>query len=210
MTARSADFESAASTDSANRAYTFGNITTCIRPWDIKCLGFFRLQKCPPRSNAAGIGRLEGYRELGLVDRAELLHKLLGASHDGVATGLEDLTRVEALALEVLAGLDVLTGGLSEDKLEIGVDVDLGDTQGDGLLDLILGDAGATVQNEGQVAGLGLDLAQQAPLTRVLRSKFDNLNVKMLLFEVLSTSKLLWVSFSFYQHDCVLVTSPHL
>ena len=28
-------------------------------------------------------------------------------------------------------------------------DVDLGDTQGDGLLDLILGDAGATVQDEG-------------------------------------------------------------
>lgn len=49
---------------------------------------------------------------------------------------------------------------LGEDELQVGVDVDLGDAQGDGLLDLILGDAGATVQDEGQVAGLGLDLAQ--------------------------------------------------
>ena len=114
MTARSADFESAASTDSANRAYTFGNITTCIRPWAIKCLGFFRLQKCPPRSNATGIGRLEGYRRLGLVDRAELLHELLGAGDDGLATGLEELAGVKALALLILACLNVLSGSSSE------------------------------------------------------------------------------------------------
>ena len=64
--------------------------------------------------------------QLRLVDGAELLHELLGASHDGLATGLEHLAGVEALALEVLAGLDVLTGSSSEDELQVGVHVDLG------------------------------------------------------------------------------------
>ncbi len=40
--------------------------------------------------------------QLRLVDGAELLHELLGASHDGLATGLEHLAGVEALALKVL------------------------------------------------------------------------------------------------------------
>ena len=47
---------------------------------------------------------------LRLVDGAELLHEGLGLLDDGVATGLEELARVEALALEVLARLDVLAG----------------------------------------------------------------------------------------------------
>ena len=52
---------------------------------------------------------------LSLVGGAELLHELLGAGHDGLAAGLQDLAGVEALALLVLAGLDVLAGGLGED-----------------------------------------------------------------------------------------------
>ena len=86
--------------------------------------------------------------------------RLLVRSNDVVATRLEELAGVEALALLILASLDVLADALGEDELQVGVDVDLGDAQGDGLLDLILGDAGTTVQNEGQVAGLSLDLAQ--------------------------------------------------
>ena len=62
---------------------------------------------------------------------AELLHELLGAGDDGVAAGLEELARVVALAVLVLAGLDVLAGGLGEDELEVGVDVDLADAEGD-------------------------------------------------------------------------------
>ena len=104
--------------------------------------------------------RREVLRRLRLVDGAKLLHELLGAGNDVVATRLEELAGVKALALLILASLDVLANALGEDELQVGVDVDLGDTQGDGLLDLILGDAGATVQDEGQVAGLGLDLAQ--------------------------------------------------
>ena len=91
---------------------------------------------------------------------AKLDDELLGAVDDGVAARLEELARVVALALLVLAGLDVLAGGLGEDDLEVGVDVDLGDAQRDGLLDLVDGDAGAAVEDERQVAGQGLDLAQ--------------------------------------------------
>ena len=87
-------------------------------------------------------------KTLCLVDGTELLHELR-AGHDVVATGLEELAGVEALALLLLASLDVLADALGEDELQVGVDVDLGDAQGDGLLDL-LGDAGATVQNEGR------------------------------------------------------------
>ena len=88
-------------------------------------------------------------KALRLVDGAELLHELLGAGNDVVATRLEELAGVKALALLILASLDVLANALGEDELQVGVDVDLGDTQGNGLLDLILGDAGATVQDEG-------------------------------------------------------------
>ena len=97
---------------------------------------------------------------LCLVDGAELLHELLGAGDDGLATGLEELARIVAFALLVLAGLDVLTRGLGEDDLQIGVDVDLGDAAGDGLLDLVLGDAGAAVEDEREIARQGLDLGQ--------------------------------------------------
>ena len=98
--------------------------------------------------------------KLRLVDATELLHELLGARNDGVATGLEELAGIEALALFVLASLDVATHASSEDELEVGVDVNLGDTEGDGLLDLILGDAGAAMKNEREIAGLGLDLTK--------------------------------------------------
>ena len=92
-----------------------------------------------------------------LAVRAELADELLGALDDGVAARLEHLARIVALALLILASLDVLTNALGKDDLEVSVDVNLADAHGDGLLDLVDGDAGAAVENEGQVAGLGLD-----------------------------------------------------
>ena len=47
-----------------------------------------------------------------------------------------------------------------ESQLALGVHVDLGDAQGDGLLDHLGGDAGAAVKHQGHGAGLLLDLGQ--------------------------------------------------
>ncbi len=55
---------------------------------------------------------------------------------------------------------DVLTGGLSKHQLALGVDVDLGDTQADGLCDHLIGDAGAAVQNQRNVVGGLVDAVQ--------------------------------------------------
>ena len=73
------------------------------------------------RVNGASGGKLNRY--LRLVDGAKLLHELLGAGNDVVATRLEELAGVKALALLILASLDVLAGGLSKDQLALGVDV---------------------------------------------------------------------------------------
>ena len=55
---------------------------------------------------------------------------------DGVLDGLgarrKQLARIKALALLVLSGLDVFTGGLGEGELAFGVHIDLGNTQADG------------------------------------------------------------------------------
>ena len=61
--------------------------------------------------NGASDGKLNRY--LRLVDGAKLLHELLGAGNDVVATRLEELAGVKALALLILAGFDVLAGSLS-------------------------------------------------------------------------------------------------
>ncbi len=102
----------------------------------------------------------KNFASLRLVDGAKLLHEFLSASHDGLATGLEHLAGIEALAFEVLAGLDVLTGGSGKDELQVGVHVDLGNAEGDGLLDLVHRDAGAAVENQRQVAHGLLDGSQ--------------------------------------------------
>ena len=68
---------------------------------------------------------------LCLVDRAEQLHLLFDGSLDSLEAGCEKLSGVEALALEILACLDVLSGSVSESELALGVDVDLGNAEGD-------------------------------------------------------------------------------
>ena len=61
-----------------------------------------------------------------MLAAAEQLDLLANRLHDGVGTGREQLAGVKALALLVLAGLDVGAGSLSKDELALGVDVDLG------------------------------------------------------------------------------------
>ena len=88
---------------------------------------------------------------------AKLLDELLGARDDGVAARFHELAGVIALTLFVSAALDVLTRRGRKDELKVGVDVNLGDTLGDGPLDLIDGNPAAAMQDERQVTGLGLD-----------------------------------------------------
>ena len=88
---------------------------------------------------------------------AEDLHLLLDLCLDSLGAGSEQLSGVEALALLVLACLDISAGSLSEYELALRVDVDLADAQRDRLLDHVVRDTGAAVQNEGHVAGLRLD-----------------------------------------------------
>ena len=119
---------------------------------------------------------------------------------DGVLDGLgarrKQLARIKALALLVLSGLDVFTGGLGphggldglqaggehvkgseallilarqdigpqlllEGQHALGVHIDLGNTQADGLFDHIVGDAGAAVQHKGNVIRRVMDLLQR-------------------------------------------------
>ena len=96
----------------------------------------------------------------GLVGAAEQLDLLADLLHDGVGARLQQLAGVIALALLILAGLDVGTGGLSKDQLAVGVDVDLADAQADGLLDHLVGDAGAAVQDQRNVVGGLVDAVQ--------------------------------------------------
>ena len=56
--------------------------------------------------------------------------------------------------------VDILAGSLSEDQLALGVDVDLGDAQADGLCDHVVRDAGAAVQDQRNVIGSLMDAVQ--------------------------------------------------
>ena len=60
---------------------------------------------------------------------------LLDGRLDGFRARSEQLARVEALALPILAGLDVSARRGREGELALGVDVDLRNAEADGLLD---------------------------------------------------------------------------
>ena len=60
-----------------------------------------------------------------LIGRTEQLDLLFYLVHDGCSAGSQELSRVEALALLILACLDVLSGCLCEYELALGVHVDL-------------------------------------------------------------------------------------
>ena len=100
------------------------------------------------------------WEDLALAGAAEQLDLLLALVDDGLSAGSQQLAGVEALALLILASLDILAGGLSKDQLALGVDVDLGDAEADGLCDHLVGDAGAAVQDQRNVIGSLVDAVQ--------------------------------------------------
>ena len=111
--------------------------------------------------------------ESGLVDGTEQLHLLLDGRLDRLEARCEELSRVKALALEILAGLDVLSGRLSKGELALGVDVDLGNAEGNRLLDHVGRDARTAVENERHRAGELLNLREHVevealPVGRIL------------------------------------------
>ena len=79
---------------------------------------------------------------LRLVGRTELMDHLNNFLGDRICARFQQLTRVIALAFQILARFDVFTGSIREDQLQFRVHVDLGNAQGDGLGNLIRRDAG--------------------------------------------------------------------
>ena len=102
-------------------------------------------------------------RRLGLVVGAEELDFFFDLGLDGFEARLEEFAGIVALFLVGaarigFAGRAVFDGGRGEDELAVGVDVDLGHTALDGFADLVVGDAGAAMEDEGDTTGRLLDL----------------------------------------------------
>ena len=70
----------------------------------------------------------------GFVLGAENFDLILDHVYDCSCARSEKLSRVEALALLILAGFDVLTCSLCESDLALCVDIDLGNAKVDSLL----------------------------------------------------------------------------
>ena len=99
----------------------------------------------------------------GLADRTEELHLFLDGVLDGLVAGSQQLAGVIALALLVLALFDVLAGRRGESQLALGVDIDLGNAQGDRLANHLGRDAGAALpagRSYGGTGGSTLALAE--------------------------------------------------
>ncbi len=108
-----------------------------------------------------------------LANRAEGCDLLSNLSLDSLEAGSEKLSGVEALALKVLALFDVLSCSFLEYELALGINIDLSNAEGDRLLDHIVRDTCAAVENEGHIACLSLDSlenveAETGPVCRVL------------------------------------------
>ena len=78
---------------------------------------------------------------LSLANRTEQFHLLLNLSLDSLGTGCEELSGIEALALEILALFDVLSCSFLEYELALGVNVDLSNAERNSLLDHIVRNA---------------------------------------------------------------------
>src|SRR5699024_3634901 len=96
-----------------------------------------------------------------LVGRAEQLDLFAHRGLDRLGARGKQLARVVALALLVLTGFNVLTGGRGKAELAFGVDVDRGHAEADPLADHLVRDAGAAVQHERDVVGGLVDLVQR-------------------------------------------------
>ena len=85
---------------------------------------------------------------------SEELHLLLYGILDGLEARSQKLTRIKALALLILALFNILTGSSCEGKLALGIHIDLGNAQGNGLLDHVCRNACAAVEHQRKVSGL--------------------------------------------------------
>src|SRR5699024_4809459 len=79
---------------------------------------------------------------------------------DRLCAGSQELTMVIALAFLILACLDILSGSSSKCELALGVHVDLGNAEGNCLLDHISRDSGAAMKNQRKISGELLDGVQ--------------------------------------------------
>ena len=122
-------------------------------------------------------------RGLGrFADGAEELHLFFDLGFDGFEARLEQFAGVIALGGVFaggigLAGFAVIDGRLGEDELAVGVDVDLGHAVGDGVLDLVIGDAGAAMEDERDAAGGFLDLHQSVDVETSPVGRIDAVDV---------------------------------
>ena len=97
---------------------------------------------------------------LCLSYRSEQFHLLFHFSHDRFCARFQEFTRIKALALFVLASLDVLACSLSEYDLALCINVDLSYAEIDGFLDHVVRDACTAVKYERHIACLLLDRIQ--------------------------------------------------
>ena len=95
--------------------------------------------------------------ENGLSIEAEV--GSIGGEEDGVI-GMGEVADPAECAKIAGLGIDFLAAGIGKAQLSLGVDVDLGNAQRDGLLDHVSRDARAAVQDQGDVIGSAMDLVQ--------------------------------------------------
>ena len=96
------------------------------------------------------------------ADGSEENHLFFNLGFDSFNAWFEEFAWVIALGSVLsgwgsLAGFAVFFDRTGEDELALGVDVDLADAVFDGVGDLVIWDAGATVENEWDVAGSLVD-----------------------------------------------------
>ena len=89
----------------------------------------------------------------GFANGAKQFHFFFYSSLDSFCAGSQKLTRVKALAFQILTSFDVLAGSISKCQLALGVNVDLGYAKVNCFLDLICRDSGTTVQNQRKLTG---------------------------------------------------------
>ena len=117
---------------------------------------------------------------VGLADGAEDFHPLLDLGLDGLVSRLEELSGIESLLVRIrsrLAGDAILDRGSGEDQLTIGVDIDLADTVGDGLADLLIGDAGSAVKDKRNVVRRGMDPLESIEVESLPIGRIDAVDV---------------------------------
>ena len=91
-----------------------------------------------------------------LIGRTEKLNLLNGLCNNRLSAVLQEFARIKALLSLMLFRLNVGSSRITEGHLKLGVYVNLGDTKVDSFLNLVVGNARAAVENEGQVARLCL------------------------------------------------------